>query len=111
MVRPIAITCGDPSGVGLEVIAQALGRVRFDARDFCLIGPKVWVEGLAQAYGVHCESVGADDFVVQPGVPSLEGAQLAYAAVEQAAQGCKDGRYAAVVTAPVSKSLDAESWV
>ena len=100
---PLAITCGDPAGVGPEVIAKAL---RLDAEggvDCVLLGAKRWVAPLANELGVRFEATGSDAFEARSGMPSVEGAEVALAALHAAAQGCKNGRYRGVVSGPVSK--------
>ena len=98
---PLAITCGDPAGIGPEVIAGALRSER--GRDCVLIGAADWAEPLAAELGIACEVVGAAEFSAELGQPSLDGAQVALAALQTAAQGCIDGRFRGVVSGPVSK--------
>lgn len=100
---PLAITCGDPAGVGPEVIAGALRADLERGRDCVLIGAADWAEPLAAELGIAYEVVGAAEFSAELGQPSLEGARVALAALEAAAQGCVDGRFRAVVSGPVSK--------
>jgi 4-hydroxythreonine-4-phosphate dehydrogenase len=47
--------------------------------------------------------IGLDDFSADPGRPTAEGALVAWAAMERAAQGCRAGEFDGVVTGPVSK--------
>ena len=101
---PIAITCGDPNGVGPELIERLLRSDPSLAEDAVLIGPASWVDRLAQSRSMKVCSVGPSDFVPTPGAPSLDGARLALAAMEEAARGCSESRYRGVVTGPVSKS-------
>jgi len=100
MFKPIAITCGDPAGVGPEVIEEWL-KHETTPGEFCLIGPSRWLERFNQSQQT-C-AVGDRNFVLTPGKPSAEGAAVALAALEESAEGCRQGRYSAVVTAPVSK--------
>lgn len=101
MPLPIAITCGDPAGVGPEIIAAWL-RQNPDQRDsVCLIGPQSW---LSECGHEHVKAVGSSDFVATPGEPTVAGAEIARDALEEAAYGCRQGRYSAVVTAPISKT-------
>ena len=100
---PIAVTCGDPSGVGPEVIAGALRDNPALAKNIVLIGPQAWAEPLAGSVGAGFRTVGPEDFSAELGQPTVEGAALALAAMESAAEGCRDGRYRAVATGPVSK--------
>ena len=100
---PLAIPCGDPSGVGPEVIAAALQREPASNREVCLIGARPWAQSLGEALGVEWEAVGPPAFQPVPGMPSDAGARVAYAALERAASGCRDGRFCGVVSGPVSK--------
>ena len=97
----LAITCGDPAGVGPEIIARWLAAHRAEAADCAVIGPLRWLESLDTA-AVKI-AVGLEEFSATPGQPSVEGALVAWAAMECAAQGCKAGVYSGVVTGPVSK--------
>lgn len=101
---PLAVTCGDPSGVGPEVIGAALREDPALARNAVLIGPRAWAEPLAGSLKARFQSVGPEDFSADPGQPTEEGAAVALAAMEAAAQGCREGRCRAVVTGPVSKA-------
>jgi 4-hydroxythreonine-4-phosphate dehydrogenase len=100
---PLAITCGDPAGVGPEVIAGALRAAPEHARHCVLLGPASWAAPLAAECGIEFEAVGAEDFLPVPGQPSLDGAAVALAALQAAARGCCAGRYRGVVSGPVSK--------
>ena len=90
MPRPlptIAITLGDPAGIGPEVVAKTLRdpRLRKEKR--------FRFEVLGQKSGKG----------IQPGKLSRASALSALRALEEAAQGCLDGRFAAMVTGPVHK--------
>lgn len=81
--KPIAITLGDPAGIGPEVVRGALERPEIRAlADFIVLGT-------------------ADGF--SPGQPCESGARAAFAALEEAASRAKAGEFAAVVTGPISK--------
>ena len=84
MGRPcIAITAGDPAGVGPEVIESALKHPELDTRfEYEVLGLKN----------------------LTPGRPSEEGARQAFEALEVALDGCMQGRYAGVVTGPIHKA-------
>lgn len=81
----IAVTVGDPAGVGPEVVAKALASSEL-------------------ALGVRFEILG-DDGAARPGQPTPEGAYSAVNALERAVAGAMDGTYAAVVTGPVHKAI------
>ncbi len=100
---PLAITCGDPAGIGPEVIAGALRADPARGLDCVLIGAADWAQPLAAELGIAHEAVGEANDAVVVGQPSLGGAKVALAALETAAQGCIDGRFRGVVSGPVSK--------
>lgn len=97
----LAITCGDPAGIGPEIIAGWLQAHPTEARDVALIGPARWLATLeTDATKVP---VGLEDFEIKPGAPDADGALVAWAAMERAAIGCTRGDFCGVVTGPVSK--------
>lgn len=102
MPTELAITCGDPAGVGPEIIAAWLAAHAGEAREVAVIGPARWLDSLPTA--ARKITVGVEDFVAVPGQPDGEGALVAWAAMQRAADGCKDGEFAGVVTGPVSKA-------
>jgi 4-hydroxythreonine-4-phosphate dehydrogenase len=81
----IAITTGDPAGIGPEVIAKTLRDPRLP-KGFCF---EVLGDALAKG--------------VTPGKLSRTSARIALKALTAAAQGCRDGTYVAMVTGPVHK--------
>ena len=95
----IALTCGDPAGVGPELIAHWLASHPQTAVSLCPIGPASWIENLP----VEGLATAAGPGPHKPGSPTEAGAKAAWEAMEIAAEGCKDGRFKAVVTGPVSK--------
>ncbi|HVU37468.1 MAG TPA: 4-hydroxythreonine-4-phosphate dehydrogenase PdxA, partial [Opitutales bacterium] len=97
---PLALTCGDPAGVGPEIIAAWLRANPAEAARATPIGPQCWLDTL----GVAGLAVGPRDFELTAGRPSLAGAKVALEALEAAAAGCKEGKFSAAVTGPVSKS-------
>ncbi|MBI5690930.1 MAG: 4-hydroxythreonine-4-phosphate dehydrogenase PdxA [Verrucomicrobia bacterium] len=99
---PLAFTCGDPAGVGPEVIAAWLEAHRDAAREVAVIGPARWLETLETA--ATKIPVGLEEFVATPGRPDGDGALVAWAAMERAAAGCREGEFAGVVTGPISKA-------
>jgi 4-hydroxythreonine-4-phosphate dehydrogenase len=98
---PLALTCGDPAGIGPEVIEAWLSTHSTEASTVAVIGPARWLEKLPPA--VRKIAVGLEEFEDEPGRPSAEGALVAWAALEHAASGCKSGEFAGVVTGPIAK--------
>lgn len=99
---PIAITGGDPSGIGPEVVEAWWSENQDDPNDYVFVGPPDWLtrmNAIRPIRGVEMGRTGAT-----PGRPNLESARTTYACLESVAHGCKQGMYSSVVTGPVSKS-------
>ena len=96
---PIALTCGDPSGVGPEIIARWLSENPDLAPKVAPVGPEAWVNSL----GIEGVVTPGQHSIFEPGKPTREGAKVAWDALKLAAAGCSEGRFSAVVTGPVGK--------
>lgn len=100
--KKIAITIGDPSGVGAEVIlAWAKNATQSFLENFEVIAHRTFLEKLPDVLSKR--EVGSSTFVAEAGKPSAEGCMVAKDSLETAAKGCIDNIYSAVVTAPISK--------
>jgi 4-hydroxythreonine-4-phosphate dehydrogenase len=100
--RPLAFTCGDPAGVGPEIIATWLARHPDERAQVAVIGPARWLETLPADVAARIP-VGLEDYAATPGRPDGDGALTAWAAMERAASGTAAGEFAGVVTGPASK--------
>jgi len=99
-MKKIALTCGDPAGIGPEIVARFLAENPNVAK-FCVpVGARRWLDTLP-CDGVE---VGEKDFFAHSGEPSADGQRVALAAMERAATGTLVGEFSAVVTAPVNKA-------
>ena len=101
MPARLAFTCGDPAGVGPEIIAAWLAARRDEAQGVAVVGPTRWLAALDSP--VEKIAVGLEEFAAMPGTPTGEAALVAWAAMERAAAGCVSGEFCGVVTGPVSK--------
>lgn len=102
-MKKIAITCGDPAGIGPEIIKKWWLKNPLKRKDVVLIGNRLWLESF---YGIQANQmliVGDPDFLATPGKPNEYGAQIALRALEAAAKGCVEKKYRVVVTGPLSK--------
>lgn len=100
----VAITCGDPAGVGPEIVARLVADASNRGESgIAVLGPAAWLDTLPAHPGLERLPVGTAEFRARPGEPTVEGALVALEAMEQAAAGCRSGRFSAVVTGPVSK--------
>ena len=97
--KPIAITCGDPAGIGPEIIAKWAMENPDEADKCAFVGPILWCADLPG----RLIPVGKFGYEAKPGKPTEMGARIAAEALEEAAAGCAAGRFSAVVTAPISK--------
>ncbi len=120
----IAITTGEPAGVGPELSAQALAqmlalpcaaqRVPLEAVEFVLLGDPALLEARARAAGVDWDALLASGRVaLEPhalAVPAqagrLDAANGPYVLglLDAAIDGAQAGRFDAIVTAPLQKS-------
>ncbi len=102
MPAKLALTCGDPAGVGPEIIAAWLAAHGDEASEVAVIGPARWLAALDTP--AEKVAVGPEEFSAVAGRPTGEGALVAWAAMERAAAGCAAGEFCGVVTGPVSKA-------
>ncbi|HTB79312.1 MAG TPA: 4-hydroxythreonine-4-phosphate dehydrogenase PdxA [Opitutaceae bacterium] len=107
MATRLALTCGDPAGIGPEVLTAWLAAQPAEAREVAVLGPARWLAGIETA--AEKIAVGAAGFAAIPGQPTLDGAHVALAAMERAAAGCVRGEFSGVVTGPVGKSWLAQA--
>lgn len=93
--RPrLALTLGDPRGIGPEIVAKALGGTSLEAAaDFVVVGPS------GTGVDVH-ESIGV--WPRDGAAPDVAG-RLAGAAIDRAVQLALRGEVQGIVTAPIDK--------
>ena len=111
MKKPrIAVTCGDPAGVGPELIAQCLQDGVGGEADLSIIGPPSWLDALkaSDADSFEIIEVALAYSGCEAGKPNPESSKIALEAMEKAARGCALGEFDAVVTGPISKARCAE---
>ena len=101
-MKKLALTLGDPAGVGYEVIEGAFRKHPELVNEMVAIGYSEWVNRLVDDFGVEGIPL-ASSAPIKLGSPSVEGGANALEAMHLAAEGCKDGTYSGVVTGPISK--------
>lgn len=95
--RPrIAVTLGDPRGIGPEITVRALREPAPLDAETVVIGP----EGLPGLEGLPFDSVGR----WRDGLGAADAGRLSYLAVERAVALASSGDVDAIVTAPISKA-------
>ncbi len=125
MDKPLALTIGEPAGIGADIaIAAWLRRRELELPPFYLIGDDAFVAARARHLGVSiplaagraedAPAVFADALPVVlsgeratavPGAPDASSAPSAIAAILHAVADVTAGRAAAVVTNPIAKSV------
>ncbi|GAA0471904.1 4-hydroxythreonine-4-phosphate dehydrogenase PdxA [Parasphingorhabdus litoris] len=118
--KPFALSCGDPAGIGPEIICKTWRqRDSFDCSPFFVAGnsgdfdglydvPVIKISDPAEAKDAFDKALPIlhiyDGEIARPGEPTLDGAQCALHSLEIASGLARSGDAGAVITAPVSKS-------
>jgi 4-hydroxythreonine-4-phosphate dehydrogenase len=101
--KPLVVTAGEPAGIGPE-LCNAL--VASDFRDrIVIIGDRRQLDTRLNVIDMPFP------VKVEPGHPSSANAKTLLDGLQKAASGCMDGEFAAMVTAPVAKSVIADSGI
>ncbi|MFC1468144.1 4-hydroxythreonine-4-phosphate dehydrogenase PdxA [Verrucomicrobiota bacterium] len=103
----IAITMGDPAGVGPEISLKAAAQVK----DICtpvIVGDRAVLEQVAEKLSLPLPETVLDcrfiSDAVEPGKLDKAYGEASFGYVISAIEGAKDGRFDAVVTAPIAKA-------
>ena len=125
MAKPLALTSGEPAGIGPDITIEAwLRRNELKLPAFYLLGDRDFLNHRAKALGhkVKLAEVRAEDAVAtfaealpivatghastaRPGQPDNTSADAALASIRQAVGDVVAGRASAVVTNPIAKSV------
>ncbi|GAB6049392.1 4-hydroxythreonine-4-phosphate dehydrogenase PdxA [Hydrogenophilus islandicus] len=111
LLPPLAVTMGEPAGVGPELCARLLER-RWP-RPLVLIGDPVLLGRAAATIPEYCGTVRAPIAIapiplrvpVQPGTVDPANAAYVLATLDRAIAGALAGEFAGIVTAPVHKGV------
>jgi 4-hydroxythreonine-4-phosphate dehydrogenase len=123
--RPLALTLGEPAGIGPDITLLAwLRRNELKLPPFYLLGDAGLLERRAKALGVSVPLAEVDaqqaltafadalpvvatgkSATAQPGRPDASSADAALASIRQAVADVKTGHASAVVTNPIAKSV------
>src|ERR1700676_5121011 len=125
MARPLALTSGEPAGIGPDITIKAwLRRNELKLPPFYLRGDRDFLSGRAEALGLKIKlaDVRAEDALgtfadalpvvstghaatARPGQPDNTSADAALASIRQAVADVVAGRASAVVTNPIAKNV------
>lgn len=106
MKPKVAITIGDPAGVGPEIVLRAVNSLK--VQRVCspvVFGDKKVIENYFNINNSKCEFCFTSNFksTVKLGKPSKLSGLIAYYAIERAVKSCMFGDMKCLITAPVSK--------
>jgi 4-hydroxythreonine-4-phosphate dehydrogenase len=105
----LALTVGDPAGIGPEIILKALAHPEVPRAEWVVYGSRTAVDHCASALGLpSVETSGASlldisGLAVETAVVSAEAGRQAALAVIRAAEDSMRGRLRGLVTAPLNK--------
>ena len=120
----LAVTMGDPAGVGPEVLLKTLALSPSETDEIVIIGSKAWLEQTAAELGLpiplwtEVQSLKALSSVsspaiydpspinaeqIQPGRATEAGGRASVQYFESAVKGCMDGSLSGIVTCPINK--------
>src|SRR5919106_5136143 len=125
MAKPLALTSGEPAGIGPDItLAAWLRRKELKLPPFYLLGDRDFLDRRAKAIGVDIKTanVRPEDAVAafadalpvvdtgyrataEPGRPDSTSADAAIASIRLAVEDIAAGRAAAVVTNPIAKNI------
>jgi len=120
MPKKIAITLGEPAGIGVEIVTQLALQGRLE--DCIIIGDQALLQKYitdcnlalslntkqASTTQLLCENISCND-KVEFGKLNVKNAPYVLSLLNRAAQGCLSGRYGAMVTCPLHKGIINES--
>ena len=119
---PLAVSLGDPAGIGPEIIIASYTGLKDNSIPFFVVGgvdvlraasrvipgapPIVPIESASEACAAFCKGlpvIAGPDAAYTPGAPEEDGAALALHSLAEATRSVLLGEASALVTAPVSK--------
>ena len=101
--KPLVITAGEPAGVGPE-LCNALVGTRF-AEHVIVVGDRRQIDARLNTIDTPFP------VDVRPGEPTPENAASLLQGLRRAAEGCLAGEFSGMVTAPLAKSVIADSGI
>jgi 4-hydroxythreonine-4-phosphate dehydrogenase len=107
---PIAISQGEPSGIGPEIAVKAFAKLdgAVYGRPLRLVGSAHVFRDAASRSGIDAATLRIDDsgdIAAEPGKPSKANAASVTGAIEAGVNACRRGEAAALVTAPIHKAV------
>ena len=125
-LAPIAVSMGDPAGIGPEIIFKAWSKLKVEGPDFYCIGDPEYLALLAKSLDLPAPLIIQSSYEatkgfsealpclpastllaerVDTGSPSKRNAICVKACIKDGTKHCLSGQAAALVTAPISKTV------
>ena len=123
-IKPLALTLGDPAGIGPEIVVKALAHDAILRDRVVVVGDAMVLQHALSRYApefhakpvnlrvampelhehdIALHSVSSVNTLPIPGIVSGEAGRAAYAAIVEAAELCLDGHTCGMSTAPINK--------
>jgi len=123
-VKGIALTLGEPAGIGPDCVLRAWLQDPTLFDQICVIAPQYWLQKRAEMLGIHVLVESLSEFgvgtaghlscwnpypemtvEVQVGVPQAATAEVVVGCIETATKLCLNQQAHAMVTAPIEKAI------
>lgn len=108
-MKPIAVSMGDPAGIGLELAARVWATRDSETPEFFLIGDGQALARAARRLGVDISGLELQSAPLakpeNPGQPDSASAPAIISAIEQGVDAVRAGKAAALVTLPIAKAV------
>lgn len=102
-ILPLAVTMGDPSGIGLDVLVAAWNhRHKFNLPDFYVLADPVFFKRQGIAHDLPVQPLHHTVNAV-PGIPNPANARAILEAIDRAVDDVMKGKASGVVTLPIAK--------
>ncbi|MEM0157433.1 MAG: 4-hydroxythreonine-4-phosphate dehydrogenase PdxA [Thermoplasmataceae archaeon] len=105
----VAVTMGDPAGIGPEIVAKAVLKLKHDANNLVIVGNrKIFMEaadhlGLDRNALMNLEIADVESGNIEKGKPSQRSGKVALESIAKSVEMCRAGDAQAICTAPISK--------
>lgn len=116
MIAPLAVSLGDPAGIGPEIVVKAWSALKDSGPPFAVIGdygvvaaaagpaPAARIAKLSEAGALFADALPVLDRPIGSGEPSRARAQAVIGWIEMATALALSGEASGVVTAPIAKA-------
>ena len=106
----IAVSLGDPAGIGPEIVVKAWARrAALRLPDFFVVGDRDCLARAAQRLGASMDGLRIDNVALArletPGKPDSANGEAIVAAIARAVSAARAGEAGAVVTCPIAKAV------